>query len=135
MRLTVRRALPVALVGAVVLGAAGFYAHTRAAPPCDSDQALGRVYQTLRDDFHFDSMLVNNVQTVSGNYFSTQRECSAEVTQIRGNVTASDMKWRALRYWIAQDASASPTITVKVGDGIPLAEPTPSLWKRLTGQR
>jgi hypothetical protein len=136
MRLTARRTLPVALVGAVVLGAAGFYAHTRAAQACDSDQALAKVNQTLRDDFHFDSMLVNNVQTVSGNYFSDRRECSAEVTQIRGNVSASDMKWRELRYWIAQnDPSASPTITVKVGDGIPLAEPTPSLWKRLFGQR
>ncbi len=131
-----RRTLPVALVAAVVLAAAGAYAYTRAAPACDSDQTLGRVYQALRDQFHFDSMLVNNVQTVSGNYFSTQRECSAEVTQVRGNVSASDMKWRDLRYHIAQDdASASATITVKVGDGIPLAEPTPSLWKRLFGQR
>jgi hypothetical protein len=136
MRLTARRALPVALAAAIALAAAAVYAYSRAAQACDSDQALAKVYQTLRDDFHFDSMLVNNVQTVSGNYFSTQRECSAEVTQIRGNVTASDMKWRALRYWIAQkDASAPPTITVKVGDSTPLAEPTLSLWKRLTGQR
>jgi hypothetical protein len=129
---TARTALSIGLVAFASLGAAGLYAHRYAAPACDSEQALGRVYEIPRDEFHFDSVLVNNITTVSGGFFSDRHECSAEVTEIRGNVNASDMPWREVRYWIVPgDKSERSAITVRLGGGVPLAEPTPSLWKRL----
>lgn len=130
--MTKRTVLPVCFVAFALLAAAALYAHLTAAPACGSDAALRRVSEILRDQFHFDSTFVNNVRTVSGGYFSDSHECSAQVTQIRGNVSASDMPWRELRYWIAQrDAAMPPDITVKVGGGTPLAAPPPSIWKRL----
>ena len=133
--MTKRTVLPVCLVAFALLAAAALYAHLAAAPACNSDAALRRVSDILRDQFHFDSTFVNNVRTVSGGYFSDSLECSAQVTQIRGNVSASDMPWRELRYWIARRDAAMPSdITVKVGGGTPLAPPPPSIWQRLVRQ-
>ena len=86
----------IGLVAFVLLGATGLYAHMRAAPGCDSGQAQRTTYQILRDKFHFDSVFMNDIRTVSGGYFSDQRECAAQVTEIRGNVNASDMPWHEL---------------------------------------
>jgi hypothetical protein len=130
--LLTRNALSIGLVAFALLGAFGFYAHERASPACDSEQAMGRVSVILRNDFHLDSLLMNNVRTVSGGYFSDSHDCSAEVTQIRGNVDASGMPWRAIRYRIlVRDKAQSPAITVELGGSVPLAAKVPSRWKRL----
>jgi hypothetical protein len=122
----------IGLVALALLGAVGFYAHERASPACDSEQAMDRVSAILRNDFHLDSLLMTNVRTVSGGYFSDRHDCSAEVTQIRGNVDASGMPWRAIRYRIVHpDQSQRPAITVELGGSVPLAAKRPSLWKRL----
>ena len=93
---------------------------------------MDRVSAILRNDFHLDSLLMNNVRTVSGGYFSDSRDCSAEVTQIRGNVDASGMPWRAVRYQVVdRDKPRRPTITVELGGSVPLAAKVPSLWKRV----
>jgi hypothetical protein len=123
--------LPIALGAAVLLVAAGLYAHETASPACTSQQAMDRVISILRTDFHLDSLLVNAVKTDSGTWFSRARGCSAEVTQIRGNVDAATMPWRAINYRIDQpDPSAAPNVTVQLGTRVPLAAKTPSLWKR-----
>lgn len=130
--LLTRNALSIGLVAAALLGGPGFYAHERASPACDSEQAMDRVSAILRNDFHLDSLLMNNVGTVSGGYFSDSRDCSAEVTQIRSNVDASGMPWRAIRYRIVdRDKSQNPAITVELGGSVPLAAKVPSRWKRL----
>ncbi len=132
MKVTRRTARLLGLVAFVLLGAIGLYAHIRAAPDCDSDQAQRTTYQVLRDEFHFDSVFMNDVRTVSGGYFSDRRECAAQVTEIRGNVNASDMPWHQLRYWIARnDNAARADITVKVGGAMRLAAPPLPLWQRL----
>jgi hypothetical protein len=130
--LQTRNTFFIGLVALAAAGAVALYAHEQASPACDSEQAMDRVSVLLRNNFHLDSLLMNNVRTVSGGYFSDRRECSAEVTQIRGNVDASGMKWRAVRYRIVyQDKSRRPAITAELGGSVPLAAKVPSLWKRL----
>jgi len=117
----------IAIVAA--LGAAGFYAASGAAPACDSDPVLHAVTDTLRDRFRLDGIFLNNIGTVSGGLFGRRRECSAEVAAIRGNVNASDMPWRSIRY--QTDQSDRSVVAVQLGEGVPLAEQTPSFWERL----
>jgi hypothetical protein len=125
------------LVGAlafVAAGAAGLYAYQDASPSCESTQALDKVDAVLRDDYHLDSIFLNNIRTLSGSLFSGRHECSAEVAAIRGNVNASDMPWRELHYRIEErDRAAAPTISVTLGANVPLAKPGPSLWEQLLG--
>lgn len=116
------------------LAATAFYAHSRAAPRCDSEQALQRITDVLRDEFHLDSVFVNNITGISGGWFSTRRECTAQVTEIKGNVSASDLPWRGLHYSIAPGPTAERAdIEVKLGSGEPLAAKRKSLWRRLLG--
>jgi hypothetical protein len=114
------------------LGAAGFYAARVAAPACDSEPALHAVTGILRDQFHLDGIFLNNINTVSGGFFGGRRECSAEVAAIRGNVNASDIPWRSIRYQIDQpNRSEGPVFAVQLGGDVPLAKQTPSFWERL----
>ena len=116
------------------LAAAALYAHSRAASRCDSEQALRRITDILRDEFHFDGVFVNNTTNVSGGWFSTRRECAAQVAEIKGNVSASDLPWRDLRYSIAPGPTAERAdIVVMLGGGEPLAARRKSLWQRLLG--
>jgi len=117
---------------AVLALAGGLFLRGNASPGCDSEPALHRVTDVLRDQFHLDGVFVNNVRTVSGGLFSDRRECSAEVAVIRGNVNASDMPWREIGYRIDRQATSDdPAITVTLGGDVPLAKPVPSLWERL----
>ena len=122
-------------VGLAVSGSAGpvvLYMHRDAPLTCDSQQALNQVSKVLRDEYHFDSTLINGVKTVSGGFFSHSHRCSAEVVQIRGTVNASDMPWREVRYQIVRlEKSVDSDITVSLGGNVPLAGPPPSLWTRL----
>jgi hypothetical protein len=93
---------------------------------------MDRVAEILRDEFHLEGVFVNDVQTVSGWYLSDRHDCSAEVAPIRGNINASAMSWRAIRYRIVQqDDARRPVVTVALGEVVPLAGKIPSLWKRL----
>jgi hypothetical protein len=130
--LTTRMTLSIGFIALGLIGAAGLYVFKIATPACRSVQTVGRVYEILRDDFHLDSILLNNPTTVSGGFFSADHDCSAEVTQIRGNVNASALPWREIRYHIVhQENSQPPTITVELGGNVPLAPPAASLWERL----
>jgi hypothetical protein len=125
-------ALSIGFIACASLGALALYAHRSAHPGCDGGPTLDRVAEILRNDFHLDSIFVNDVKTVSGGFFSDSHDCSAQVTEIRGNVNASGMRWREVRYRIGyRDQSQRPIITVEMGDYVPLAGPPPSLWTRL----
>jgi hypothetical protein len=116
------------------LGAVALYAHARAAPRCDSELALNRVSDILRTEFQLDSVFLNDIRTVSGGWFSVRRECAAQITEIKGNVSASNLPWQDLRYSIAPGPMAEHAdIEVKLGGGVPLAAKQKSLWKRLVG--
>jgi hypothetical protein len=126
-----RIVLPAGLAAVVALGV-GWHGYDGAAPGCDSRGALNQVDAVLRDQYHLDSIFLNNIKTVSGGLFSERRDCSAEVAAIRGNVNASDMPWREIRYRIEERDRAVPAaVSVTMGDAVPLAKPAPSLWERL----
>jgi hypothetical protein len=117
------------------LGAAGLDGFLHRAPGCASDAAMRQVSIILRDQFHFDSVLVNDATGTSGSYFDARRECSAQVAQIRGDVAASDMRWRAIHYWVASgEQSERPDVRLELGEAVPLAAPLATLWQRLLGQ-
>lgn len=127
-----RYALPIGFVALASLGIGALYVRQIAPPGCRSEQALDRLSAILRDEFHLDGILVNDVETVSGWYLSARHDCSAEVAQIRGNIDAVGMPWRAIRYRIVQrDDPQRPVVTVEMGEAVPLAERIPSFWKRL----
>jgi hypothetical protein len=125
-------ALTVGFVAVASLGAAALYMHRKASPSCTSVQALDRVSEILRDDFHLDTVLMNNITTVSGGFFSGSNDCSAEITAIRGSVDASALPWQQLQYRIVhQDKRQGFEVTVELGGRVPLAQPGPSFWERL----
>lgn len=121
------------VVLAVLAGSAtAAYLHRNAPPGCGSDTALGQVYAALRDRFHMESVFLNDIRTVSGGWFSDHDECSAEVTEIRGNVAASGMPWRRVRYQIAHlEAAPYAAVTVALGGSVPLAPKAPTFWQRV----
>jgi len=122
------------LAAAVIMGGAAAYLRSDAAPACGSDAALGQVYAALRDRFRLESVFLNDIKTLSGGYFSGHRDCAAEVTEIRGNVAASGMAWRAVRYQIVRrEAAPYADVTVSLGDSVPLAPERRSLWQRVFG--
>ena len=119
---------------AVVVGGVAAHLRASAAPACSSNAALGQVYAALRDRFHLESVFLNDIRTLSGGWFSSRYDCSAEVTEIRGNVTASGLPWRAVRYQIVRrETSPYADVTVSVGGNVPLAPGRRSLWQRLFG--
>jgi hypothetical protein len=125
-------ALSISFVAVALLGAAVLYVYKTAPPTCGSELALDRISTILRGDFHLNSIIANNVRTVSGGFFNDTRDCSAEVAEVRGDVDASVMPWREIRYRIVhQDKPPSFSITVELGDRVPLEPKTPSLWTRL----
>ena len=127
-----RRAVFAIAAAAVLAGAGGLYVHGNAAPGCDSEAAQSRLYKVLREQFHVESIFINNVTTSAGTWFSDRQACSAEIVSIRGNVNASDMPWRSVLYRIERVAPAQPfNLTVQLGGSVPLADPAPSLWSRL----
>ena len=128
--MTVRKALWIVVAAFAVLAGVVLYIHKSAAAECDSEPALGRVYAILRDQFHLDSIFLNDVKTVSGGYFSDSQDCSAEVTEIKGNVTMVDMPWREITYRVGGHED-SPDVTVTLGGSVPLAPEPPSRWTRL----
>jgi hypothetical protein len=114
------------------IGAIGLGLYMNAAPACDNTRTLDRVNVILRADFHLEGILLNNAKTVSGGFFSSSRDCTAEVTQIRGNEDASNLPWQEILYRIVHQQKSQPAaITVELGGAVPLAPPRPSLWTRL----
>ena len=108
------------------------YLHRDAPPACNSDEALDHVYATLRDRFHLQSIFLNDIRTLSGGYFSNRYDCSAEVTEVRGNIAASGMPWRAVRYRIVhQDTAPYAAVTVELGGTVPLAPKRRTFWQRV----
>jgi hypothetical protein len=130
--LTTRMVLSIGFVAFASLGAATLHVHGNAAPTCTSDWTLGKISEILRDNFHLDGIIVNHIRTLSGGFFSNTHDCAAEVAEIRGDEAASSMAWREIRYRIVhQDESRPSAVTLELGDHVPLAVQTPSLWTRL----
>jgi hypothetical protein len=120
------------IVAVVLAGAAEAYMIEVAAPTCDSSEAQDKLYSALLDEFQLHNIFVNNVATTSGGWFDTKQACSAQVTEIRGNVAAAEMPWQGVRYNIQRPGVGQPfTMTVELGGAEPLAVPEPSLWARL----
>jgi hypothetical protein len=131
-KLTTRMVLSTGLVAFASLGATALYLHRNAPPTCTNEWTLGRVSEILRDNFHLDGIIISHITTVSGGFFSNSHDCSAEVAEIRGGEDASAMAWREISYRIVhQDGSRPSVVTVELGDHVPLAPQTPSLWARL----
>jgi hypothetical protein len=130
MSLTRRIALCVALVLALAAAASQYYTSRWAAPDCTSEDVMHRMGTALREHDQLDSIFVNNIRAVSGNWFSATRDCAAEVTSIRGDVAAANLPWREVRYRIeAGDGEGKDTVAVTLGGAVPLAAPEPTWWE------
>jgi hypothetical protein len=124
----------IGVVAAVAIVAVGGYFYFAAAPSCTSNQVQGRTSELLRSQFNLDSVFFNNIQEVSGNIFSDRRECTAQVTQIKGNASPTAMSWRQLRYSIAPGTDPDlPDIKADLGPSGPYVPPPVTLWERIFG--
>ena len=124
----------IGVVAAVAIVSVGGYFYFAAAPACTSNQVQGRASELLRTQFSLDSVFFNNIQEVSGNIFSDHRECTAQVTQIKGNTSPTAMSWRQLRYSIA--AGTEPELSdikIDLGPSGPYVPPPLTLWERIYG--
>lgn len=131
--MTTRLALTWLCVAVVCVGGAAFYVHTGAAPACDSDRAQAQVSRVLRDRFNLQSVFLHDFTTLAGNYFSSSRDCTAEIAQIRGDVDAADLKWRQIRYRVVHsDVSERPDVSVDLGGATAFVPPPEqTFWTRL----
>jgi hypothetical protein len=124
----------IGLTAAAAIVAVGGYFYFAAAPSCDGDHVQGRASELLRSQFNMDSIFFNNIQEVSGNIFSDRRDCTAQVTQIKGNTSPTSMNWRQLRYSVAQGTAPElPDIKIDLGPSGPYVPPPPTLWERIYG--
>jgi hypothetical protein len=124
----------IGVVAAVAIVAVGGYFYFAAAPYCDSNQVQSRTSELLRSQFSLDSVFFNNIQEVSGNIFSGRRECTAQVTQIKGNTSPTAMTWRKLRYSVALGTEPElPDIKIDLGPSGPFVPPPLTLWQRIYG--
>ena len=124
----------IGLTAAVAIVAVGGYFYFAAAPSCDSNQVQGRASELLRGQFNMDSIFFNNIQEVSGNIFSDRRECTAQITQIKGNTSPTAMSWRQLRYTIAPGTEPElPDIKLELGTSGPFVPQPLTLWERIFG--
>ena len=125
----------IGLVAVVAIVAVGVYAYSAAAPACDSEQVLNRTTDALRSQFNLDSVFINNIQDVSGTIFSDRRECRAQVTQIRSNISPTAMTWRQLRYWITPGVDPEiADIRLDLGADEPYVAPPLTLSERIFGR-
>jgi len=126
---TRRMTLSIACVAAVGLGGAALYAHGSAAPACDSNATEGAVNRVLHDQFHLQGVFLHDFTTVSGGFFSDTQDCVAQVAEIRGNVDAGNMPWRAVRYKVTRSSDPeSPVVTVDLGKQTPFVPPSGQTW-------
>ena len=124
----------IGVVAVVAIVAVGGYFYSAAAPSCGSNRVQGRTSELLRSQFNLDSVFFNNIQDVSGNIFSDRRECTAQVTQIKGNTSPTSMSWRQLHYTIAPGTGPDlPDIKLDLGPSGPYVPPPPTLWERIFG--
>lgn len=135
MRVSSRSIRSTGLVAVVAIVAVGAYAYSAAAPACDSDRVLNSTTDMLRSQFNLDSVFINNIQELSGNIFSHRRECTAQVTQIKGNISPTAMTWRQLRYWIMPGIGPGISdIKLDLGADEPYVAPPLTLHERIFGR-
>jgi hypothetical protein len=82
IELASRHLLTIGVVAIAALAAVALYAHDRAAPECDEAPTQDRVAAVLRDQFHMESVYLNDVRDLSDGLFSglfaDRRECAAQ---------------------------------------------------------
>ena len=126
----------IGVVTAVAIAAVGGYFYSAAAPACSSNRVQGRTSDLLRSQFNLDSVFFNNIHEASGNIFSDRRECTAQVTQIKGNISPTTMSWRQLRYTIAPGTEPDLLdIKLDLGPSGPYVPPPSTLWERILGPK
>jgi hypothetical protein len=123
----------IGVLAAAASGGGAVMAHRNLQSSCGNDDVLSAVHDILRDQFHVDHILMNGVQTISGNVLTGRYECRAQIADIRGNVDASAMNWRGVSYTsVSHDAGTPPQVTAELETGMALAPHDPkSLWDRV----
>jgi hypothetical protein len=123
------------LIGPVValaLGGGVLYAHRNAPPACGSAPTLDRVTAALRAQSQLTSIVISDVRTLSSGFFGSRYECSADVAEIRSDVTANNMHWHEIKYSSVRPGKSPLTVvSVTIGPEIPLPPQILSWWDRL----
>ena len=96
-------------------------------PLCHSDEATRGLVAALRTP-SLGTIAVNNAMTISGGVLSDERQCAADIAELRGGVDAADMHWMRVTYQVKRDATSGKTdVTAKLGGEVPLAPVRSSL--------
>ena len=117
---------------ALALGGGFLYAHRNAPPACNSAPTLDRVTNALRAQSQLTSIVISDVRTLSNGFFGNRYDCSADVAEVRSDVTANNMHWHQIQYSSTRPGRSPLTVvSVTIGPEIPLPPQTQSWWERL----
>lgn len=134
--MTRRGVVTMIVIGAVAIGATAWELHKDNPPSCTSEQALNAVSTALHDRYELDSIFLNDIRTVRGNWFSSSFDCRAEETVIAGNRNMEDLPWRAVHYKVMHlDGVPNFAVVAELDGPTPFVRDKLSFWQRLFSGR
>jgi hypothetical protein len=114
-------------IAAIAFKGAEFLVRKIEVPLCHSDEATRGLVAALKAS-SLGTIAINNAVTISGGILSDERQCAADIAELRGGVDAADMHWMRVTYQVKNDAtSGKADVTAKLGGEVPLAPVRSSL--------
>jgi hypothetical protein len=96
-------------------------------PLCHSDEVTRELVESLKAS-SLGTIVINNAITISGGVLSDERQCAADIAELRGGVDAADMHWMHVLYQVKKDTTLGKAdVTAELGGEVPLAPVRSSL--------
>ena len=111
----------------LLLIGAKFTVRTLSPPGCHSDQVVDGLAGSLKY-LALGTLAINDAETLSGGFLSTERGCSADLASIRGGLDAEHMHWLHVNYQVREiEGRRKIEVTAQVVGPVSLA-PVHSYW-------
>jgi hypothetical protein len=111
----------------LLLIGAKFTVRTLSPPSCHSDQVVDGLAESLKY-LALGTLAINDAETISGGFLSTERGCSADLASIRTGLDAEHMHWLHVNYQVREiEGSRKIEVTTQVIGPVPLA-PVHTYW-------
>ena len=115
------------MISAIAFKGAKFLIKEIEVPLCRGDEVTSELIESLKASSH-GTIVINNAITISGGVLSDERQCAADIAELRGGVDAADMHWTHVIYQVKKSAvPGKANVTAKLGGEVPLAPERSSL--------